>query len=75
MPNDKGVTLYIRQGPKSKLYGLVAHVRNVLKYKDKEGNEHYRPSQSSLYLGYYDTFEEALIKFNEVLPQRIINFK
>lgn len=70
MPNDQATTLYIRKGPKSRLFGLAAHTRSMVKINGKLG-----PSQSSRYLGMFDTFEEAMAAFNKFLPMRLIAWR
>ncbi len=70
MPNDPGTTLYIRKGVKSRLFGLAAHTKSMVKTNGRIG-----PSQSSLFLGMYDTFEEAKVAFDKVISKKLINWK
>lgn len=70
MTNDPSTTLYIRKGPKSRLYGLAAHTKGMVKTNGKVG-----PTQSSLFLGMYDSWEEAMNAFNYYLPKKLINWR
>lgn len=70
MPNDLNTTLYIRKGIKSRLYALVAHTKSMVK-----NNGRLNPSQSALYLGHYDTFDEAKRAFDKYLPKKVIEFR
>ena len=72
MPNNKGVTLYIRQGIKSKLFSVAAHVVQMLVDEDRHGNKFYRPCQNSLYFGQYTTWEEAVAKFKQLYHKQLI---
>jgi hypothetical protein len=64
LPADPSVTLYIRQGPKTNSrYALAAHTNTPIKGKE----DSLKPCQASLYLGYYETFAEALVELRKLL--------